>query len=63
LLQAQPLQQLVDQRRFAGANFASQQNESLAALDAIRQAGQRFFRMPRQEQITRIRIHVERIRS
>ena len=62
LLQPQPFQQLVDQRSLARAHFAGQQNEPFAALDAIGQACQSLLRMPRQEQVTRVRIHIERIR-
>src|SRR5208283_5649860 len=42
-------------------DLAGEQHEALAALDAIGQAGQRLFRMPREKQVARVRIHIERV--
>ncbi len=61
LLQPEPFQQFVDQRCLAGTHLAGQQHETLAALDAVRQARQGLFRVPRQIEIARIRIDVERV--
>ena len=52
-LLVQPFEQLVDQRGFPGPHFAGKQDESLAGLDAIGQAGQRFLRVRRQVQVAR----------
>ena len=57
----QPLEQLVDQRGFSGSHLAGQQDEALAGLNSVGQAGQRFLRVMRQEKIARVRIDVERI--
>ena len=61
LLQAQPLHQFIDQRRFAGADLAGKQHEAFAALYAIGKAGQRLFGVPREKQVARVRIDVERV--
>ena len=60
-LLVQPFEQLVDQRGLAGSHFAGQQDEAFAGLNSVRQAGQRFLRVRRQEKITRVRIDVKRI--
>jgi len=57
----QPFQELVDQRGLAGSDFAGQQDEALAGLDSVGQAGQRFLRVRRQEKVARVRIDVKRI--
>src|ERR1700733_855752 len=62
LLQAQPLEQLIDQRGLARAYFPSQQHETFSALDAISQARQCLLCVSREEEITRVRINIERIR-
>src|SRR6267378_7353795 len=56
----QPIEHTVDERSFAGSDFATQQNESLASLNSVHQAGQRFFDRFRQKQIARVRVDVER---
>src|ERR1019366_65673 len=61
LLQAQPLQQLVDERGFARTHFPREQDKTFPALDSVGQAGQRLLSMARQKQITRVRIDVERV--
>jgi hypothetical protein len=59
-LAVQPVQQPVQKRGLPGADFASQQNEALAILDAVRQTRQRFLNLFRQEQIARVRVDIER---
>src|ERR1700751_2648239 len=58
-LPVQPVQHPVEQRGFARAHFARQQDEALAVLNSIRQPCQRFLNLPRQEEIARIRIDIE----
>src|SRR5260370_13144311 len=62
-LEIQPIQQAVEQGCLAGAHFTSEQNEPLAILDAIGEPRQRLLDLTRQEQITRVRIGVERVLS
>src|SRR5206468_3657021 len=62
LLCPQPFEQFIDERGLARSNFAGQQHEAFAALDTVGQARERLLRVPRQKQITRIRIDVERVR-
>src|SRR6266403_2496797 len=59
----QPIEQTVEQRRLARAYFTGEQDEPFAIFDAIGEARQRFLDFPRQEQITRIRVGVERVFS
>ena len=44
----QPIEHTVDKRRLAGSDFTAQENKSLACLNAVHQAGQRFFNRFRQ---------------
>ena len=61
LLRPQPFQQFVDERGLASAHFAGEQHKTLAALDAVGKASQGLLGVPRQKQITRVGIDVERV--
>src|SRR5260370_25592530 len=63
LLQPEPFHQLVDRGSFAGSHLTGEQHEALAALYAVGKASERLFGVPREKQVTRVRIDVERVGS
>src|SRR6185437_6482814 len=61
LLSAQPFEQFIDQRGLTRPHLTGQQYKAFAALNAVGQASKRLLRVPREEQLARIRIDVERV--
>ena len=61
LLRVEIIAQALQHGGLAGAHFAGQGNEALAALYAVHQAGEGFFVLGTPEQEGRVRAHVERV--
>src|SRR5712675_3515967 len=61
--QIEPIEQTVEQRRLTRANLAGHQDKTLSILYPVGQTCQRFLNLPREKQITRIRVGIERIFS
>ena len=56
----QPVQQCLDQSRFAGSDFARQDDEAPARTDTIHQLGQAFLVAGAEIKKTRVRRDIER---
>jgi hypothetical protein len=61
VLLVQPIEQVVEQRGLAGADFAGEHEETFARLDAVLPAVPRFRSLTSEKQVAGIGVDVERV--